>query len=636
MFALKRQSQSDEGRQSLTILDGGGRSSAFSLDSVLKCIRAQLTVLNISAFIFAIYFSQLFWKSISKYWFHPGWTTDDALQQIAPFHSVFNPHIFKGDLILDVMVGYLAPLHYWVCYITTWLCGDPVMMGHWVMLLQIVLAGTFIFLGVKHAAGTTPAIIAVVWLLHSRQIIQRMTAGLPRGWAAIVLSAFLYFALTKNHKGVLAALFAGCLLHPPSTLIAAAAYGLHLLWGVSRRSTRREFFKPLIILVILSPIYVCTTWYVVKRPPSVGQMVTYEQAAAMPEFQYPHGRFPFVPLRPASEEVRTYVFQSFIARFFNPDRVWKGSWLHQVSGDQRFFKHNMRYIVVALFGGLLLVGLIRKRVVLPSQLVCLLVAIAGVYLASRALAFKLYVPNRHLQFPMGIFFLMGTPIVVWRAFHSGIRGDEGEAGYRNTSLKRAWMSGLAMVALVAFVYVGSGTGLYGTANFNYSSTKKGNVFLWIKKHTPEDALIAGHPTFIDSVMLFGMRRGFATTETAHPFYQGYYYTIKRRLEVSLRAHFAHDSEELLALVEPEGIDYFVFEQKAFHSDALKAADYHPPLDTLVKELASDDPASYLFAKLPRRVDLQTAPYMPFRDRYSAVIDVAKLREFVSVQKASVE
>jgi len=213
-------------------------------------------------------------------------------------------------------------------------------------------------------------------------------------------------------------------------------------------------------------------------------------------------------------------------------------------------------------------------------------------------------------------------------------GSSEEIGksYRDSSIRRVWLSTLALFSIGALVVIGSGSGLYGDGNFNYSTTKKGKVFLWIKKKTSRDALIAGHPTFIDGVMLFGMRRGYATTETAHPFYPGYQREISRRLEISLRAHYAKDLQELVDLVDPEGIDYFVFERKRFHPKELKKADYHPPLDVLVKELASRDPSDYAYRKIPSRGDAKRHPFAPFVDNQGLVVNIAALKRYLARQK----
>lgn len=564
-----------------------------------------LAVTAVSAVLCAIY-AYYFYLSIAPYWFHPDWVTDDSLQQIYPFHKVLHPGLFKGDIITLMMESYLVPIHYWLSYAITWLTGDPIMMGHWVMLIQIVASLGFVFLAVDAAAGKVPAFFAVAWLLHTRHIMQRLTGGLPRGWAACVFLAYLCFVLRGQHRAVLVTLLIGCLLHPPATLIAAGAYGMLLAWRFACARSRDRYRKPFITYLCLSPIYIALTLMVLKTPPEIGTMASYERAASMPEFLRPKGRFPFVPLKPAVEEIRTFGFQAFVTRFYDPPRFY------------RFFTPE---IVIGILAIVLALGLYRRRRTVPAEVLFFGLSAMGVYFASRVLAFKLYVPDRHLQFPMGIFFITAFSIGVWRLLHR-------EDTARSAAPGVAWASILGLCGIGALVFVTGGTGLYGAANFNYTTTKRGDVFLWLRSNTPEDSTIGGHPTFIDGVQLFGRRRGYVNTETAHPFYDKYYEAIKPRIELSLRAHYAKTLEELVQLSESAGIDYFVFGRRYFYEKTMKVSGYHAPFDSLVKELASRDPEDYAYRKLPQSLNRERYPFLMFRDKQSVVVDIKKLKEYL--------
>ena len=83
--------------------------------------------------------------------------------------------------------------------------------------------------------------------------------------------------------------------------------------------------------------------------------------------------------------------------------------------------------------------------------------------------------------------------------------------------------------------------------------------------------------------------------------------------------------EVVQLLEPEGIDYFVFRRKDFYPEELAEASFFKPLDQLVHELTRRHYTEYAYRALPREVDLERFPYMPFRDRLSVVVDIAKLK-----------
>jgi len=330
-------------------------------------------------------------------------------------------------------------------------------------------------------------------------------------------------------------------------------------------------------------------------------MVTYEQASQMPEFQSPAGRFPYLPFASVEYELRLFGFEAFIGRLYRAPL---------------FFKRYMPEIALSLLFFLVGVGVIKRRKMIPGQLWCFLAAAVAIYLLSRAFAFKLYVPNRHIQIPFALFFISALSIALWRA-GKVFAGDR-------------WPGGLVALCLLALLLKAtSGSGLNGTANFNYSLDLRGGAFEWLRANTPPRAIVAGQPTFLDPVQLFAVRRGYVTTETAHPFYLNYNAEMRRRLELSFRAHYAANLKELLAWVEPEGITHFVFYRKKFYPDELVKETYFQPLTGLVKELTSRPIPNYAYFELPRTVDLQKFPFMPFRDDRAAVVDIAALRAYLN-------
>jgi hypothetical protein len=443
--------------------------------------------------------------------------------------------------------------------------------------------------------------------------MQRLTAGLPRGWGAPLIAAYLYFLVRGQHKAVIVTLLAGCLLHPPAAFLIGLSYGFFLLWNFILRETRPAAVRNILRFALMGPIFLAVTYAVVHRPDHIGQMATYEEAAAMPEFIKPQGRFPFIPFRDAGHEMKSFGFHAFKGRFYNPPPFWND---------------NMWWIATALAVAIAAAGLATGRRTVPAVLMTFLIGTMTAYFASRIFAFKLYVPNRHLQFPMGFFFISFFSVGLWRLFHK----RPVEEARADASWRSAWPAVAALVLIAALVFAGSGTGLYGGANFNWTLTKKGDVFIWLREHTEPDALVAGHPTHIDGVPLYGMRTAFVTTEVSHPFYDKYYAEMKRRLEISLRAHYAASLDELLQLLEPEGVDYFIFERDLFYPEELAKAYYFPPFIEMTKELGSRHYLDYAYRELPRKVDQKIFPFMPFRDDYSVVVDIKALKQYLTTEK----
>jgi hypothetical protein len=443
-----------------------------------------------------------------------------------------------------------------------------------------------------------------------------MSDGLVRGWSVPVFCSFFYFAAKANHVGMLFALLIGALVHPPATFIVGLAYGFFLLIECLTKLSKGmdKPFKNILVALLAAPLVALTSYLVVSMPPEIGQMASYEEALTRPEFFNPGGRFPFVPLESVEKDFRVFGFQAFLSKWVK----------HGKFGEVPIEILIMASAVIFTVGvGLL--SLRMKKTFIPKEAWIFLVALLITYQCSRMFAFKLYVPNRHLQIPMALFFIFGLSVgtsilgkAVWEKCF-------GQFGKRTTN----WGSLLAVFVLASFVYYGSGLGLYGTANYNWHTGSRGGVFKWVANNTPVNAVIAGHPTFLDPIQLFGKRIGYATTETAHPFYRGYYDIIASRLERSLRAHYAHNLSQLYDLTEPAGINYFIFDRKRFYPKELKTASYFKPFDGLVKELTSGNASMYAYRELPQEIDLKKAPYMVFRDAYSVVIDIAKLGQYLN-------
>ncbi|MFN4896996.1 MAG: hypothetical protein ACK5GN_04655 [Pseudomonadota bacterium] len=583
----------------------GGQTGGARLFRPFTVLSRRFTVAGVVSFVLLALYGIAFVKSLQGRWFNPIWTTDDATQQTYPLYDALYPDVFQDDLVSEVMRGCLPTLHYYVGYGITLLTRDPIMTGHWMMLLQVSLALGALFMAVRAMSSTVPAAVAVLWLLHSRNTMQRMTGGLPRGWTPAIFGAFLYFAAKSNHRGALATILLGAMLNPPGALIVGVAYGLVMLWRfMSARGAERLLARQRIVRsLVLAPLFVVVALLVVQRPPHIGQMVSFSEASQMPEFSRPHGRFPFLPLRPALEEVKLFGYQAFIGRLYRPTEFWRS---------------HIWWMVPGALALLAIVGMRRRRVALPSEIVLFGAASVITYSLARVFAFRLFVPDRHLQIPMVFFMVSAFTVGVWRVF---IRRDPNRP---ESALRSCWPALIALAGLAGVVYQCSGDGLQGDANFNYPSTKRGGMYQWVRENTPQESLVACHPTHCDGMQLFGVRRALVTTETSHPFYPRYNLEMRRRSELSLRAHYAESLEDVVALLEPEGVTHFVFRRADFRSENITRASYFPPLDRVVKELVKRPSGRFAFDSLPKALDPNAHPYVKFVDDVSIIVDVKAL------------
>ena len=554
----------------------------MSKDKIINCLFLLFGITYLVAFIY----------NLSPYWFNPNVTTDDAVQQLYPLHIVLDPTLFQNDLITKMMKSYLTPLHWWISVFVTYLTEDPIMTGHWVMLIQILLATVPVVFGLWHAAGTPAACFGLVWILHSRNLIQRLTCGLPRGWGAVVLSCYFFGVLIKKPRIILLTLVLGALLHPPSTMMVAIAYGLGVLYEAIKQKKITVEFKE---LLIVTPIVILCALNAVTMPSEIGQMASFETAASMPEFTRPGGRFPFVPLVPWNKEVFSFGFQAFVTRFYNPSS---------------FFATIVPIFAVLGLLSLWLVQAKKKLIEKNTYIFSFLISVLIMYPASRLLAFKLYVPDRHLQLPLAYFFIV--------AFSYGIA-----TLFKDNKKKQLY----CFISLAVIICLGSGHGLYGIANFNYpKDLPQRRFFPWVEKNTPKDAIIAGNPTILDPLALFAKRIAYITTETAHPFYDKYYDAIKPRIINTFTAYYAKTPQDFLQ-INNFGVGYFVFYRKDFYPDVLLKATYFRPYDILVKDLiGASSPEEFIY-KMFSKANVDGKEGVVYKDDSVIIIDMLKAKDF---------
>lgn len=554
--------------------------------------RKIITPASISAIICLLY-TAAFVYGIADRWFSPYWTNDDATQQLFPFYQAISPDAFKDDLIYTQMRAYLPSVHYALGWTLMHIIANPVMVGHYIMLIQLSLSILFILAGVRHAAGTAPAFFAVVWFLHSRHIVERITGGLPRGWAPVLLCAYLYFALKGRHRCILLLSLLGWFIQPVATFLMLMSYGLLLLSRLYSRSSRRDALRPCLELAFLLPVLALCAILGTRMPEEIGQMRTLSEASVMPEFQRPHGRFPMLPFYKPWREIKKVAFQAFVDRWHRPARI---------------FRKALPYAALGLLAFIAAVSWRQRRELIPLPVCCFGAAAIITYFLSRMFAFRLYVPDRHLQIPLALFFIFAFTISFWLLPSKHTTDSAAHP-------QEQWRSFLALSLLAFFISIGSGLGLKGDLSFNYRLDQRSPVFNYFKEHSPQNALIAGDPQFLDPLPLLSARRAYATLETAHPFYNRYYAVIKPRFDRALRATYAESLTELQDIFDEEPSyqpDYMLFPHKLFEVNALKR---------LGKDKVR---ASLLGTRFAQRAAANKEDFIYYRDAELTVIDLRRI------------
>jgi hypothetical protein len=549
------------------------------------------------AFFLLFYCILLFWNLL-PYWFNPNWTTDDARQQLFIFHEAIHPGRFSGDIIYEAMKGYFGPLAYWIGYGITKLTHDPIMTGHWVMAIQLVLTCAFSFLILRVLTNNYVACFGVFWLLHTRPLVHSMVAGLPRGWAGVVITTCLWAITTKRHVAIWVFLFLGSLLHLPSTFVMIFTYSLILALEFIKNNQAKRFNNNILRFIILAPLLLLTAYLSVKRPEYIGKMHTLEQASQMPEFSRDGGRFPFVPLLPQVTEITSVGSYAFM----------NNSYLGKSKAEKIEVREQGEIVLTIVCFIFFLSWVSSKKFktqFLPPSIICFFVAVFFSYQLARLLAFNLYVPDRYLLWPLNIFWIFATSTALYGFFHS----------------RSVMAVSSTFIIFSATLFLLGGDGLKGRGSFNTNIIKNERLFNWLKSETPENAVIGGHPIALNSVPLVSARRTYITEETFHPFYDKYFYLAKDRLVRSLELHYAVDREAFLGFLGKEDMDYFVFQKASLlhGTDKKRTRRFFKPYNNIVERLSEKD--KFFYDELITSDNSSIA----YNDEDFLVVDLTKLR-----------
>ncbi|MGI6524561.1 MAG: hypothetical protein ACOX2O_04605 [Bdellovibrionota bacterium] len=565
----------------------------------------QIPFFKIFLLISVCSYGFLAWKTVAPFWFNLSYSTNDAYQQVYPFHKVLNPLLFKDDVITEYMQLYLPPLHYLICSVITWLSSNVILMSHIVTLLQISLLILFMFLGVRRAAGSSAALFATLWLLHTRSILDRATGGLARGWLAVIIACFLYLLVSKRHRSIIFLLFFGCLLNQVGTFVSAFSYGLFLCCKILSRKSRKEYLPHLIRLGIAAPFIILLTFITTQKPAEIGEMATLKEASTLSTFSKT-GRFPLLPFKSITSEITDYALSPF-----NTKKVW-------YKPPEIVRKATLPFVILLFLGLYLMAAFKKQKSLIVEALSCFSASLMA-YLLARHFAFRLFVPNRYLLVPMGLFSIFFVSAIGFNVF-------------KNIKIKPLNLDGSVIFAcfMACAILLFSGHGLYGHGRFDVTSTKRENLWKWLKLNTPHDALFAGHPSYINGLQLWAERTAYITTETAHPFYSEYRKESERRLANSFKAYYATTPLAFTEVLENEGIDYFIFNKKDFSDAAIKRATYRDPIREVVQELCKDKVAAdFLYAKFSN-AESPLSQSVAYEDQDSLVVDLKHLLKISQV------
>lgn len=471
---------------------------------------------------------------------------NDERQHLMPFVGFHQPGVMENDLIRGVMYSHTAAGSRALYWLLTLVFPTPFAAAKAVT-AALFLATFYTCWRLGRAAAPAGGAALAILLVRSPLSSQVLYGGLPRSFAVPLILGFLYHLFIASERGVFAMLLLLALFYPTGMAICAVAYALFLAVELARRGwtataprLARMCLAGLLCLLALLPT--------LHKPEYAGHVAGTDDPEIRAAFG-PGGRvrgvLPFAPATRALSDASRLAFQAGAPPFH---------WALAKVGRNA---HLAIFLACAVLAAALLWRSGRRDWLL--QLACFAGAGVLLYVAARAVAFRLYLPSRMLEyslpFALAVLCCLGLSLVPrWRW-----------AGHALP----------ALFLLACFLVVGDREPPWGVGVVDLRPQRELYEFF---RTTPSDSLVAGDPFELDNVACMSARRVYVSWENAQPFYDRYFHEILRRFRAQHQGYFATDPASLAAFLRDQKIDYLLINRVTFRPGGAVHYRLFDPLD----------------------------------------------------------
>jgi len=570
-----------------------------------------LTLLSGGLLLLVLGFYLYFWyQGYEGYLTSPWLQTDDARTFLFPFHQFYLNPALGQDPIAKEMMDYVTP-GVWLLYRIT----VPMMGVFWASKVVQIIALFILFLsGVLLArapkGGLAQGVLLVFLSLHTWFVMDRMAGGLPRGFAFPALALWIAGALAEDERIRWGSALLAALTYPTACLIILGAEGVLVLAAVlngvgkapscqnhaaNKTSTSppmeknpfgkkpwRGLFRYTILLLLTGAILF---GFLAGRSKG-GPLTTKKQAEKDPTFKR-GGRIPVLPFHDP--------FITFARNARLPLIQKGGTPIDSVAKSYKKLKQAGPWLFFILLFGLVALGLAPR----PFAALALMLGAATLYLAARIWAFRLYIPDRYLQYgaPM-VTIAMTTQVFGSLQLenlglgHLGLKlsrhHDERSDKEASQKLPKTGLSLSAQHNLSALVFMGvllllTGTGIKKETGMSINGKKHRKLHLLLQR-LPLDARIAAHPKDADDIPFWAARASTGGTETAHPWYQNSWKNQTERFKDIFRLLYATKPSTMFKIAKKYQITHILCHRGRYGGRFRKRALYYEPFGTFVKKL----------------------------------------------------
>lgn len=485
---------------------------------------------------------------------------DDARQQLYWMASFHDQTLFQNDIVVDYARHYVSPgvkALYWLLTFG-W---PPILAGKLTACALMALGAYWCFRIGERLSGLAAGVSAAVLFATLTPIADRIVGGNPRAFMYPLLAAWLCCLVQQEHVKTAVVAVISALTYPMAFMLCVPAWLLDAVRFEGGRPVldrARSRWMATLAGVLLGGAVLGAKY--LSPDDRFGPIADRARVMSDPAFRE-GGRFSEV-LGDGGEGFLTDWVRAAGTPFGLRGR-WDGeSW---VAGNPKWSGWFV--------GGLLAlwVALAAARLVpMPRQFVYLALASMVMYGVAWLVVFRLFVPARYVQFSFSLLAMLGMAMI----FSAMSEHIAAPAARR--------VAGVVAMAIAAGISFGLSYVRPAVPHINQAH----NAAIWqtIERVVPPDAVIAGPPTYLDSVGAFSKRKTYMPDELAHPAYTTYYdNVVTPRIRRTFAVLFAETPDEVLRFAREEKVDYLFYNATEIERGSLT---YIKPFDEQLSQLKS--------------------------------------------------
>lgn len=494
---------------------------------------------------------------------------DDVMQHVYWMQQFRDNNLFKNDLLTEYAKNY-QPWGYIFLYFILSFIIDPLILSKFLPIVLLIISTLYMYKLVKYITNTYTGFLAAFIFMITPTFINKMSGSLPRAFGYPLVLIFLYYLIKKDYLKSSLCMILQSLFYPMMSLLSTLTYlftfikyKIKIIY-LDRSNLKVQYF----ILAALICIFILGSKYLFYYNPSIGTTFSRGEMIGNPEF-YKEGRYGVLPTAPLLTEIRI--------------NMSRGIWVPKTLNKIPIVLHinptilrNITFLIMLLF---FISEIIRKQLHFPLEILLLFFSSILMFKISDLFLFKLFLPERYIQFPVPIISLIIYSIIIGQAITK----------IKIVGIKR-FVQALVLILIFLDFNVNKNIGL-----IDMSHNK--DLYEYLNK-LPEDTMIAAHPKSADGIPTFTQRKVYIKYELSHPFFDKYWETIKKRTNDFFNAYYAEDPKTIFNFCEKNDIDYLVVDRRHFSKEYLKRGKiYFEPFNTYIKTIIKER-KDFVLADIP--------------------------------------